>query len=76
MKLKRLTAALIAATTAMAPYLMNSTSLLTPSAVFAEDTGVTAALPDWIPSDYASALDFRNTYGATHIDNGLVCVDI
>lgn len=70
MKLTRLTAAIIAAMTAVTPLSVNST----PSTVFAEDTGAVAALPDWIPSDFESAVEFRNTYGATHIDNGLICI--
>ena len=48
-----------------------------PPVLAAEQTtpaGAVATLPDWIPKDLASALEFRNTYGATHIDNGLVCV--
>ena len=74
MKLKRLTAALIAAMTAITPLSLNSTGFLTPSAVFAEQTGAAAALPDWIPDSFDSAVDFRNTYGATHIDDGLICI--
>lgn len=70
MKLTRLTAAIIAAMTAITPLSVSST----PSTVFAEDTGAVAALPDWIPSDFESAVEFRNTYGATHIDNGLICI--
>ena len=74
MKRKRLTAALIAAMTAITPLSVNCTVLLASSAVFAEDTGAVAALPDWIPSDFDSAVEFRNTYGATHIGNGLICI--
>ena len=33
-----------------------------------------AALPDWIPDTYGKALRFLNTYGGTHIENGLLCV--
>ena len=32
------------------------------------------ALPEWVPSDYASAVEFQNNYGATHIQDGLICV--
>ncbi|MBR2086549.1 MAG: dockerin type I repeat-containing protein [Oscillospiraceae bacterium] len=31
-------------------------------------------LPDWVPRDYLTALDFCNTYGKTHIQNGYVCI--
>ena len=34
----------------------------------------TVKLPEWIPTDFESALEFRNTYGATHIEDGLLCV--
>lgn len=27
----------------------------------------TSTIPDWIPTNFEEALDFRNTYGATHI---------
>ena len=29
--------------------------------------------PDWIPKDFDAALDFLNTYGATHIQDGYLC---
>ena len=31
-------------------------------------------LPDWVPNDYTSALEFRNTYGVTHVDGQYVCL--
>ncbi|SHM63918.1 dockerin type I repeat-containing protein [Ruminococcus flavefaciens] len=70
MSLKKLTAAFIAAATAISPLSFTPHS----SAAIAEGTVVYAALPDWIPSDFDSAAEFRNTYGATHIDNGLICI--
>jgi hypothetical protein len=30
-------------------------------------------LPDWIPSDFESAVEFNRAYGATHIEDGFVC---
>ena len=30
-------------------------------------------LPEWVPTDFESALEFRNTYGATHVEDGLIC---
>jgi hypothetical protein len=74
MNLIRLNAALIAAVTASTPISADSTVLLTSSTAFAQDTIVFADLPDWIPSDFESAVEFRNTYGATHIDDGLICI--
>ena len=70
MKLSRLTAALIAAATAITPLSFNASAPIS----YAEDTGAVAKLPDWIPSDFDSAVEFRNSYGATHIDNGLICL--
>ncbi len=74
MKFSKLTAAILAAAIVVTPLSVKSPGLLTPSKVFAEGTGVSAALPDWIPTDFDSAVHFRNTYGATHIDNGLICI--
>lgn len=38
---------------------------------YAEDTGV---LPSWIPTTLEESVDFYNQYGATHIEDGVVCV--
>lgn len=73
MKHTKLIAAVIAAAAAVSP-LPRDSSVLPAPAASAADAEVTAALPDWIPNDLGSAVEFRNTYGATHIDNGLVCV--
>ena len=74
MKSTKLTAALLAAATTAAPLSLNSPSLFTPSTVFAEDSAALAKLPEWVPTDFDSATGFRNTYGATHIENGLICI--
>ncbi len=42
--------------------------------VYAEEHGMGAAIPEWIPASYEEAIEFRNTYGATRIKDGLVCV--
>lgn len=31
-------------------------------------------IPEWIPTDFETALNFANTYGATHIEDGLLCI--
>lgn len=31
-------------------------------------------LPDWVPESFSEALEFENTYGATHIEDGVVCL--
>lgn len=72
MKFKKIAAAVAAAVTAAAPLSVNGSSLLAPSAVYAADHAMGAALPEWIPSDFDSALEFRNTYGATLVKDGLV----
>ncbi|WP_044975817.1 dockerin type I repeat-containing protein [Ruminococcus sp. HUN007] len=43
-------------------------------AVFAEENGAAVKLPKWVPTDFKSALEFRNRYGATHIEDGYLCV--
>ncbi len=30
--------------------------------------------PDWVPESFSEALEFENTYGATHIEDGVVCL--
>lgn len=37
------------------------------------NTRITDKLPEWVPTDFDSALEFRNTYGTTHIEDGLIC---
>ena len=32
------------------------------------------ARPDWTPHDFKSAMDFLNSYGATHIEDGMICI--
>ena len=73
MKLKKIAAA-IAAATAIAPISANRLYTFVPSAVYAAEHAMGAALPDWLPDSFESALEFRNTYGATLVKDGLVCV--
>lgn len=74
MKFKRIAAAVAAAATAIAPISADGLFVSAPSAVYAADHAMGAALPEWIPDSFDSALDFRNTYGATLVKDGLVCV--
>ncbi|MBP7187312.1 MAG: dockerin type I repeat-containing protein [Ruminococcus sp.] len=74
MRSTRITAALVAAS--MIPL---SASGFIPTAITAVCAADTVSVPDWVPSDFKSAQDFRNTYGTTHIDTNLnendtVCV--
>ena len=73
MKMNKLTAAIVAAITTAVP-VTSGTSLIANTAAFAEYEEVTASLPDWIPYDLESVLQFYNEYGSTHIEDGLVCV--
>lgn len=43
------------------------------TAVSAEENGGDI-LPDWVPESFSEALEFENTYGATHIEDGVVCL--
>ena len=74
MKFKKIAAAIAAAATAIAPLSADRLSVFVPSAVYAAEHAMGAALPDWIPDSFESALGFRNTYGATLVKDGLVCV--
>ncbi len=74
MNIKKIAAAAVAAASALLPLSTGNLSAFVPSSVFAAEHGMGAALPQWIPSDYDSALEFRNTYGATLIKDGLVCI--
>ena len=74
MMLKKLAAAVTAASMAIIPFPAGNVNVFTPMNVYAEGTGAKAALPDWIPEDFESALEFRNTYGAVHIQDDLICI--
>ena len=73
MRFKRFVAAIIAAFTAITPLSLNTPEFM-PATSFAEEAGDAAKYPDWVPTDYDSAAYFRNIYGATHIEDGYVCV--
>ena len=79
MMLKKLTAAVIAASTAIIPFSADTVNVLSPTNVYAEETAYTYSIPDWIPQSFDDAISFRNTYGATHIgsaanESDLLCV--
>ena len=73
MMLKKLAAAVIAASTAIIPFSADTANLLSSANVYAEEKGAALSLPEWIPTDFESALEFRNTYGATHIGEQNEC---
>ena len=61
--------------------MMLTSAVFTPPVRAAEQTtpaNDVDLLPDWIPNDLESAIEFRNTYGATHIggqnESDLLCV--
>ncbi len=76
--LKKLTAAVIAAATAIIPFSTDAVNVFTPMNVNADDTAYTYSIPDWIPQSFDEAINFRNTYGSTHIgdqnESDLLCV--
>lgn len=71
MKQKKLSAYFLAAVTVLAPLSLQSPVF---SPAYAADMQAAVTLPGWIPADLDSVLEFRNTYGATHIEDGLLCV--
>ena len=38
------------------------------------DDPLFGTLPDWVPQDYASAVQFRNTHGKSHVADGVICL--
>ena len=74
MKMKKLTAALLAALTACSAAAWNTDAV--PRAVLTASAADTAAeeVPDWVPADYSSAQVFNRMYGETLVKDGYVCV--
>ena len=70
MILKKLIAAFIAASTAIIPFSTDNANVSNTSKVFAEEALTESSVPDWIPTSFEEALDFRNKYGTTHIGSG------
>ena len=61
--------------------MMLTSAVSVPTVLAAEQAApadAAASLPDWIPTDLGSAVEFLNTYGATHIgmenESDLLCV--
>ena len=78
MILKKLTAAVIAAATAIIPFSADNANVSNTSKVYAEESLKESSIPDWIPTSFEEAVSFRNKYGATHIGSGnesnLICL--
>ena len=72
MKHTRLVAALVAVFTAVMP-LTSNVHVTVPCTAYAEGSTITDSV-DWIPKSFDAALEFRNTYGAVHIEDGILCV--
>ena len=70
MKRMKLAAAVTAAAAAFAPFSPFGICPQDTPAVYAD---VIETLPEWVPTDLQSTLDFLNTYGRTHIEDGLIC---
>lgn len=73
MKKTQLTAAVLTALGLLLPAFLPQTVSAneTEKPVISEKS---AELPTWIPQDFSSALDFINSFGATHIDEDYVCL--
>ncbi|MBO4878055.1 MAG: dockerin type I repeat-containing protein [Ruminococcus sp.] len=74
MNFKKITAALVAAATINSPVFSSGLILTDVLASDEQGSRVVATLPDWVPTDYESAIDFANTYGVSHVENGLICL--
>ena len=72
MKHTRLAAALVAVFTAVMS-LTSNVNVTGPCTACAEGSTITDSV-DWIPKSFDTALEFRNTYGAVHIEDGILCV--
>lgn len=70
MKLNRITAVFAAVLTAFIPFSSYGITSSEYLAVYAEEAYDASTLPDWMPTNYEDALDFRNRYGASHIGFG------
>ena len=69
MRFSRFAPALLAAVIPLSAVITANVQLPT---VCAEEAAI--VLPEWVPTDFESALDFRNTYGTTHIEDGILCI--
>ena len=74
MKRKKTAAFLTASLIALTGFPGTCFSAASPPVAAAADSGTAKMYPDWIPSSYDSALEFRNTYGHTHIDGNWLCI--
>ena len=70
MILKKITAAFIAVSMAIIPFSADNANVSNTSKVYAEEALTESSVPDWIPTSFEEALDFRNKYGTTHIGSG------
>ena len=68
---KRFTAILTAS------LMLSATAAALPPAITVSSVDTTSdsnLLPEWIPQSFNDALEFRNTYGTTHIEDGFICL--
>ena len=76
MKFNRIAATV---TAAFIPFTMSGMTNLETFNVYAEEDLDVQSLPDWVPQSFDEALNFRNTYGATHVgtldtNNDTLCI--
>lgn len=54
--------------------MLTSAAALPPVQVKAVEDPLFGTLPDWVPTNFADALQFYNTYGKTHIEDDIICL--
>lgn len=74
MNFKKLTAAALTAALTIISVPAGAFSAYDHSAVYADEVSYETELPDWVPTDFESALKFRNQHGATYVGSDLVCI--
>lgn len=73
MKLKKMTAAMIAAIGVLLPAAVGMGAAPFVSAVSAEEIAE-IAMPEWVPTDFEQAVAFYNAHGTTYVSDGYICL--
>ena len=54
--------------------MLASAAVLPPIQTGAAEDPILGTLPDWVPTDFADALQFYNNYGKTHVEDDFICL--
>ena len=57
-----------------AAMMLASAAVMPPVQAGAAEDSILGALPDWVPTDFADAMQFYNTYGKTHAEGDIICL--